>query len=315
MAASNSTLACPQAECLVQAGLQSRALYPSDPEYKAREDSYWSSSAKLSPACIVRPQSAEEVATAVRALAGAGQPFAVRSAGHTNWAGANNIAGGVTIDLTGLSHVEYDAATETVAIGPGQRWRSVYGELRRHKRVVAGGREGGVGVAGLLLGGGNTFFTGRSGMACDHVLSYDLVLADGRIIKVDRDSHPDLWRCLKGGSNNFGIVTNFVMKAIESDRVWGGMTFYPRQTTDAAIEALVDFTDHVTDDVDSNIVCMFTHIPEFKDIVVAVHFAQVSAVEKAPAYNKFMALPEITNTVKTSSIHEMAVEYNIPPGS
>jgi FAD/FMN-containing dehydrogenase len=223
MATVNPTTACPQAESLVQVGLQSRILYPSSQEYKTQEESYWSNSAKISPACIVRPQSAEEVVAAVKALVAAKQPFAVRSTGHTNLPGSNNIEGGVTIDLTLINHVIFDASTETVSIGPGQRWRGVYGELQKYGRVVAGGREGGVGVAGLLLGGGNTFFTGRSGMACDHVVSYDIVLADGRLIKVDRDSDHDLWLSLKGGSNNFGIVTNFVMNAIKCDKVWGGM--------------------------------------------------------------------------------------------
>lgn len=67
---------CPQAESLFGAGLGSQVLLPSDAEYAAREDSYWSNDAKLKPACIVRPRSAEEVSAALKALVAAGEKFA-----------------------------------------------------------------------------------------------------------------------------------------------------------------------------------------------------------------------------------------------
>lgn len=307
-------LSCPQADSLVSAGLQSQVLVPSDPDYVAREASYWSNSAKIGPACIFQPRSAREVATAVKALVSAGQKFAVRSGGHTNWAGSNNIEGGVTIDLGLLNQTTYDAASETASIGPGSRWRQVYAELHKSGRVVAGGREGNVGVAGLLLGGGNTYFTARRGFACDNVVSYEVVLGDGRIVTADASNNEDLFRALKGGSNNFGIVTNLKMAAIPCDKVWGGMSFIPKQAVPSAIDAIVSFTDNVEKDVNSNLVCIITYMPDFKDIVIAALYAQVAGVEKAPAYEKWLALPEIMNTIKTTSVAEMAAEYNIPAG-
>jgi len=78
--------------------------------------------------------------------------------------------------------------------------------------VVAGGRNGKVGVGGLLLGGGKTFFTGRRGFACDDIISYKVVLANsGRIIVTNKDHNSDLFMALKGGSGNFGNITNFRM--------------------------------------------------------------------------------------------------------
>lgn len=87
----------PPVDCLHKAGLASQVLLPSDPDYAGREDSYWCNDAKLGPACILRPRSAEDVAAALKALVSAGHKFAIRSGGHTNWAGANNIANGVTV--------------------------------------------------------------------------------------------------------------------------------------------------------------------------------------------------------------------------
>lgn len=87
----------PPAACLYDAGLASQVLLPSDADYAVREDSYWCNDSKLGPACIVRPRSAKDVSTALKAIVSTEQKFAVRSGGHTNWAGANNIANGVTV--------------------------------------------------------------------------------------------------------------------------------------------------------------------------------------------------------------------------
>jgi FAD/FMN-containing dehydrogenase len=301
-----------QARYLAEAGLRSQILVPGDADYDARQDSYWSNSAKIRPAAIIQPRSSSEVAASVKALVAAKQPFAVRSGGHTNWTGSNNIEGGVTIDLGLLNAVEYDAALETATMGPGCRWKEVYSELHKHGRAVAGGREGNVGVAGLLLGGGNTFFTGRRGFACDNVVAYEVVLADGRIVKAANDSHADLFRALKGGSSNFGIVTKFTMTAIPCDKVWGGMAFLPKQVIPAATDALVAFADNVPNDPDSNLVAMFTHMPDFKDVVVATLYTNVAGIERPPAYDQWLALPEILSTVKMTTVFEMAFEYNIP---
>lgn len=301
-----------QAQCLGDAGLDAVLLTPEDSDYDARQDSYWSDSAKIKPASIVLPRTTEEVAAAVKALAAHGQKFAIRSGGHTNWAGANNIEGGITVDLSRLNTATYDPASETATIGPGNRWREVYAELHKHGRVVAGGREGNVGVGGLLLGGGNTFFTAQRGFACDNVIEYEVVLADGRVVKANAEENEDLFRVLKGGSNNFGIVTSFRLNAIKCDKVWGGMTFFPKTTIPAAQDALHDFTENVDKDKESNLVVIFTHMPDFKDVVVATLYAQVGGVERAPAYQKFLEIPEILNTVKMTSISEMAFEYNIP---
>lgn len=178
----------PQAEPLVRDGLKSRILFPSQPAYAARIESYWCNNAKLRPSCIFQPQSADEVSRAVTALAKANQPFAVRSGGHTNWAGSNNIDDGVTIDLGLLNSTVYDSTCQTAHIGPGGKWKDVYAELEKHGRTVAGGREAEVGVAGFLLGGGNNFHAARYGWACDNVIAYEVVVADGSIIIAEAGS-------------------------------------------------------------------------------------------------------------------------------
>lgn len=154
---------CSQAVSLMNAGLGPRLLLPTDPAYVVREDSYWASNTRLQPACILVPQSADEVSSALKSLVAAHQRFAVRSGGHSPSPGANNIADGVTIDLSHLNTVTFNPATETARIGAGAKWASVYEELIKYGRAVAGGRAGDVGVSGLLLGGGSSWMTARYG--------------------------------------------------------------------------------------------------------------------------------------------------------
>jgi len=76
------------------------------------------------------------------------------------------------------------------------------------------------------------------GLACDNVISYELVTASGLIINVSQKSFPDLYWALRGGGNNFGIVTKFNVNALpRAPTMWGGMRTYLSTESDALIKA------------------------------------------------------------------------------
>lgn len=134
-----------------------KVLFPANAKYQASVQSYWSNIAQRAPTCVVLPTTAQDVSLAVKSLvktnrAGACR-FAVRSGGHTPWAGAASIQDGVTIDLSLLNQTVYNKQNSTASVGPGARWRSVYETLDQIGVAVAGGRAGTVGVGGLILGG------------------------------------------------------------------------------------------------------------------------------------------------------------------
>lgn len=153
-------------------------LYPGQESYVERVQSYWSEAAQLNATCIIQPHDPNEVARIVTTLAQANSTypckFAVRSGGHITWAGGSNIEDGVTVDLGHLNSTVYHAENSTAAVGPGARWLSVYKTLDPQNIAVGGGRAGTVGVGGLLLGGGNSFYAGRKGMACDNVANFQV---------------------------------------------------------------------------------------------------------------------------------------------
>ena len=137
--------------------LHTKIVYPDNAAYRESVESYFAINAQLEPTCIVQPLSAEDVSLAVSTLVKAGMTepcqFAVRSGGHTPWAGSSNIEPGVTIDLSTMNSTTYHAENLTASILPGARWSSVYNTLTPLGVMVPGGRAASVGVGGLVTGG------------------------------------------------------------------------------------------------------------------------------------------------------------------
>ncbi|KAH7029934.1 uncharacterized protein B0I36DRAFT_244248, partial [Microdochium trichocladiopsis] len=132
---------------------------------------------------------------------------AVRAGGHMTWANASNIYDGVTINLVLMVDIEYSSLTTYVSIGAGALWRDVYVALEPYGVTALGGRTSTVGVVGFVLSGGNNFLSSKVGLGYDNVVNFKVVLANGRIINANRDKYADLYKALKGGSSNFGIIT------------------------------------------------------------------------------------------------------------
>lgn len=319
------TDASPSIEALLrQTG--AKVLCPSDQGYTDRQNSYFSTSAtQLDPVYIVRPHSASEVSSAIHVLVSRSQAFAVRSGGHGTSLGASNIQGGVTLDLGLLdwtrvvensqneSH-EGEDCDALVDIGPGARWRDVYAALDKHGLMVPGGREGSVGVAGLLIGGGISFLSESRGFACDNISAFEVVLADGRQVQASKTTNSDLFWAMKGGSNNFGIVTNVRMQALKTRPVWGGLVMMPSQAIPQVAEALVDFTDRAHEDVDSNLLCMIEYRPEAKQIAVRSYLVQTAGVEMAPAYSKWLGVTSTYKYFAKYSYAEAGGNRSMPDG-
>lgn len=104
---------------------------------------------------------------------------------------------------------DYRVDNETIAVSPGMTWYDVYSALEPYGRVAIGGRLKTIGVPGLTLIGGVSYFSNKYGFAMDNVVDYEVVLGNGTKITASATSHPDLFWALKGGANNFAIVTRF----------------------------------------------------------------------------------------------------------
>ncbi|KAK8084280.1 hypothetical protein PG997_005551 [Apiospora hydei] len=199
------------------------------------------------PWCFVLPSSTAEVSRVLTAIRSAGDGagdwhVAIRSGGHGTRR-SNSLEQGVVVDLARLNATTYDAATKIASVGPGARWGEVYARLEEHGVSVTGGREGVVGVGGLLLGGGVSWHTARTGFACDSVIDYEVVLASGEIVHANATARADLFRALKGGGSNFGIVTGFHLETFPAANFVVGRRSISMEHIDAVIDAVAAFTD------------------------------------------------------------------------
>ena len=143
----------------ISLALPGKTSFPTDQAYTTSLASYFSQQEEqISPSCIVTPATSEDVAIVVGILseANAGKeacPFAIRGGGHSTFAGAANVANGVTIDMREISQVSVNQDGTVASIGAGALWRDVYAKLDAMNLAVPGGRVSEVGVAGLTLGG------------------------------------------------------------------------------------------------------------------------------------------------------------------
>ncbi|RAL07236.1 FAD-binding oxidoreductase [Aspergillus homomorphus CBS 101889] len=306
---SNTTTTCCSA--LQATSLRDLVIFPSSIAYNESVTSYFAVNAQLRPSCIVQPHSAEEVSLAVSTLvkAGASQcKFAVRSGGHTTWAGAADIEQGITIDLSMMNSTTYHADKGMASILPGARWQSVYKALDAYGVTVPGGRGGPVGVGGFLIGGGNTFYTARVGFACDNIENFEVVLASGAIVNANRTSNPDLYKALKGGSINFGIVTKYDLKTISHDGLWGGLVVYDNSTTEQQISAAVNFVDNIHNDPYASWIGMWEYNSTTGQNIIADALEYTKPVAYPAPFSEFVGIENTTDTMRFATIYNLTQE-------
>jgi FAD/FMN-containing dehydrogenase len=172
----------------------------------------------------VSPTRVDEISAAITRRNGL--EVSVLGGGH-DWAGRSVRAGGLTIDLRRMRGVAVDPIARVAVIGGGATAADVIAETSKYGLVAATGTVGSVGLTGLTLGGGYGLLAGRYGMAVDNVVAADVVLADGRHVRTDALSDPDLFWALRGGGGNFGVVASMEVRLHELKQVLAGFIMFP----------------------------------------------------------------------------------------
>ncbi len=234
----NTSLALTEACSDINRALPDRDFFDSfslSPQYKQSTQHYFNArqaAPRVTPACVIYPQTGKDVQTIMKALRRQSTTYAVRGAGgHSTGYNFTTALGfssttGVLIDMSAMQALSYDASTGIARWELGYTWGGLSQAMEQYSAQVAGGRLGAVGP-GLLLGGGVSWFSGKVGFASDTVEAYEIVLADGRLVTATRDNEfSDLFWAQKVGLNAFGIVTAVSSKTIPVKQIYGSSRLF-----------------------------------------------------------------------------------------
>lgn len=177
------------------------------------------------PAAIIEAADVADVIAAVEVAGGAGAELAVRGGGHSA-PGFGTSDGGVVLDLGRLRSIRVDPERRTARVDGGCTWGDLDHATHAFGLATPGGTVSTTGIGGLTLGGGIGILSRRFGLACDNLLSADLVLADGSFVTCSDEREPDLFWAVRGGGGNFGVVTSFEYRLHPVSTIVGGPTFF-----------------------------------------------------------------------------------------
>src|SRR5437763_8870652 len=229
-------------------GYQGQQFRPGDEGYDAARAIYNAMIDKR-PALIARPAGTADVVDAVNLAREKGLPVAVRCGGH-GVAGTAACDDGLLIDLRGMKGVHVDQKRKVARANAGTLW----GEFDRETQVfglhTTGGRMTTTGVGGFTLGGGYAWTSTKYGLACDNLISAEVVTADGRVVTASEDENPELLWGLRGAGANFGVVTSYEFKLYElGPIVMAGMVVHPIQNAGEVARAWRDWVEQAPEAV------------------------------------------------------------------
>ena len=221
-------------------GFAGEVLQPGDPAYDEVRRVHNGLIDKR-PALIARCTGTADVVAAVNAAREHGWEVSVRGGGH-NVAGTAVTDGGLMIDLSTMKGIHVDPAARTVRAQGGVLWKELNRETQLHGLAVTGGAISTTGIAGLTLGGGLGWLMTKLGLAADNLLSVELVTADGSVLTVSADEHPDLFWGLRGGGGNFGVGVSFEYRLHSiGPMITGGLIAHPVEAAGDLLRFMRDF--------------------------------------------------------------------------
>jgi len=193
------------------------------------------------PAVIIRAADANDVSYAVSLARETGLDLAVKGGGHSP-VGHGVCEGGIMLDMSGMKALDIDTQARTAWAEAGLTAGEYTTAAAAHGLATGFGDTASVGIGGLTLGGGVGFLARKYGLTIDDLLAADIVTADGELLRVDAERHPDLFWAIRGGGGNFGVVTRFQYRLHEVGMVVGGMMILP-----ATPDVITSFIDAAQD--------------------------------------------------------------------
>jgi FAD/FMN-containing dehydrogenase len=233
-------------------------LEPGDRGYEEARK-VWNATVDRRPSAIVRCRGTADVIHAVNYAREHELLLAVRGGGHS-FAGKSVCDGGFVIDLSPMRGVWVSPDRRTARVQGGATWADLDHETQAFGLATTGGLISHTGVAGLTLGGGIGWLSRKHGLACDNLLSADVVTAAGELVHASNEEAADLFWGLRGGGGNFGVVTSFEFRLHPvGPELFGGLIIHPFEAAAEGLRFYRDFALNAPDEVACYV--MFARIP------------------------------------------------------
>jgi hypothetical protein len=202
-------------------------LTPGDPGWDDARRA-WNLAVDQQPAAVAVPRTADDVVAAVGFARERGLRVAAQGTGHQA-APLGPLAGTVLIRTHAMRGIAVDPVARTARVQAGARWQEVADAAARYGLAGLAGTSPGIGVAGHVLGGGLSWLGRSYGLAANNVEAFELVVADGRLVRADAVSEPDLFWALRGGGGSFGVVTAIELRLFPVSEVYAGLLYWPAE--------------------------------------------------------------------------------------
>lgn len=197
----------------VEHGLGKQLILPTSEGYEERRQIF-NSAIDFKPAAIVVCETEQDVVEAVKLAKAQNWSVAVKGGGH-HLAGFSVAEGSLVIDMSNMKTIHVNESLKTVEVAAGVKSGELNAETQKYGLAVQLGTASATGVFGVALSGGIGYLRGVHGLTCDNIIGSTIVTAEGEILEVNENSHPDLLWAIRGGGGNFGVVTKLVFQAYE----------------------------------------------------------------------------------------------------
>jgi len=256
-------------------------VLPGDPEWDGARRA-WNLAVDQRPFGVALVESAADVVSVVQFARVHGLRVAPQGTGHGASA-LEDLEDVILVKTERLRRVEIDAESRRARVEAGAVWQDVVAPAAERGFVVLHGSSPDVGVVGYTLGGGMGWLARSHGLSANSVAAVEIVTADGRFVRADRDNEPDLFWAVRGGGGSFGVVTAIELELYDAPDLYAGVLFFPVERAGEVLHAWREWVETAPDEVTS--VGRILHLPPLPQIPEPLRcnsFAIVEAVFTGP---------------------------------
>ena len=304
----------------LRARLTGDVLVPGDDGWDAARQA-WNLAVDQRPTAVALPESAEDIVAVVRFAVANGLRVAPQGTGHNAPPLGAELENTILVKTHRMRGVSVDPDARIARAEAGVIWTEVVQAAAEHGLAALAGSSPDVGVVGYTLGGGLSWLARKHGIGANQVTAVEIVTADGRHVRADRENEPDLFWAARGGGGSFGVVTAIEFNLFPITEVYAGILWFPVERAAEILKAWRAWTDDLPDEMTSvGRILQLPPIPEIPEPIRGRSFVIVEAIylgdeaDGAPLLEPLRALGPAMDTVATTPIAELSQLHMDPEG-